>query len=143
MMRRIPDVLDCWFESGSMPFAQVHYPFENRDWFENHSPADFISEYVAQTRGWFYTMFVLSTALFDRAPFKNCICHGVVLDENGQKLSKRLRNYPSAEEVFETYGSDALRWFLVSAPILRGGDLPIDREGQRIRDVVRLVIHPS
>jgi isoleucyl-tRNA synthetase len=142
MMRRVPDVLDCWFESGSMPYAQVHYPFENREWFENHMPADFITEYVAQTRGWFYTMFVLSTALFDRAPFKNVICHGVVLDENAQKLSKRLRNYPSAEEVFETYGSDALRWFLLSAPILRGANLQIDREGQRIREVVRLVINP-
>ncbi len=142
MMRRVPDVLDCWFESGSMPYAQVHYPFENQEWFDSHSPADFITEYVAQTRGWFYTMFVLSAALFDRAPFKNCICHGVVLDENAQKLSKRLRNYPSAEEVFETYGSDALRWFLVSAPILRGANLQIDREGQRIREVVRLVINP-
>jgi isoleucyl-tRNA synthetase len=142
MMRRVPDVLDCWFESGSMPFAQVHYPFENREWFDAHSPADFITEYVAQTRGWFYTMMVLSTALFDRAPFRNCICHGVVLDADGQKLSKRLRNYPGAEEVFETYGADALRWFLVSGPILRGGDLQIDREGQRIREVVRLVINP-
>ncbi|MBW2414070.1 MAG: isoleucine--tRNA ligase [Deltaproteobacteria bacterium] len=142
MMRRVPDVLDCWFESGSMPYAQVHYPFENREWFDNHSPADFVTEYVSQTRGWFYTMMVLSTALFDRAPFKNCICHGIVLDENGQKLSKRLRNYPGAEEVFETYGSDALRWFMLSAPILRGGNLQIDREGQRIREVVRLVINP-
>ena len=142
MMRRVPDVLDCWFESGSMPYAAGHYPFENQEWFESHMPADFITEYISQTRGWFYTMMVLSTALFDRAPFKNCICHGVVLDENGQKLSKRLRNYPSAEEVFETYGADALRWFLVSAPILRGRDLQIDREGQRIREVVRLVINP-
>jgi isoleucyl-tRNA synthetase len=142
MMRRVPDVLDCWFESGSMTFAQVHYPFENRDWFENHFPADFIVEYVAQTRGWFYTMHVLATALFDRPPFQNCICHGVVLDENAQKLSKRLKNYPSPEEVFATYGADALRWFLVSSGILRGNDLQIDREGQAIREVVRLVTKP-
>ncbi|MFQ5515054.1 MAG: isoleucine--tRNA ligase [Myxococcota bacterium] len=141
-MRRMPEVLDCWFESGSMPFAQVHYPFENREWFEKHFPADFITEYLAQTRGWFYTLMVLATALFDRPPFRNCICHGVVLDENGQKLSKRLRNYPSPEEIFETYGADALRWFLCSSPILRGSDLQIDREGQAIREVVRLVINP-
>jgi isoleucyl-tRNA synthetase len=141
-MRRVPDVLDCWFESGSMPFAQVHYPFENKDWFENHFPADFIVEYVAQTRGWFYTMMVLGTALFDRPPFKTCICHGVVLDEDGKKLSKRLQNYPSPEEVFSSYGADALRWFLVSSPILRGADLQIDREGKAIGEIVRLVINP-
>jgi isoleucyl-tRNA synthetase len=142
MMRRVSDVLDCWFESGSMPFAQVHYPFENREWFEHHFPADFIVEYVAQTRGWFYTLMVLATALFDRPPFQNCVCHGVVLDENGQKLSKRLRNYPGPEEVFSTYGADALRWFLISSPILRGSDLQIDREGHAIREIVRLVIRP-
>jgi isoleucyl-tRNA synthetase len=141
-MRRIPEVLDVWFDSGSMPFAQVHYPFENRDWFENHFPADFIVEYVAQTRGWFYNLMVLSTALFDRPPFENCICHGVVLDEDAKKLSKRLKNYPSPEEVFESYGADALRWFLVSSAILRGNDLQIDREGHAIREVVRLVLNP-
>ena len=122
-MRRIPDVLDCWFDSGSMFYAQVHYPFENREWFEKHFPADFITEYLAQTRGWFYTMMVLATSLFDRPPFRNCICHGVVLDEEGQKLSKRLKNYPSPQEMFATYGADALRWFLISSPILRGNDL--------------------
>jgi isoleucyl-tRNA synthetase len=141
-MRRIPEVLDVWFDSGSMPFAQVHYPFENREWFENHYPADFIVEYVAQTRGWFYTLMVLACAIFDRPPFKNCICHGVVLDEDAKKLSKRLKNYPSPEEVFETYGADALRWFLVSSPILRGSDLQIDREGHAIREAVRLVLKP-
>jgi isoleucyl-tRNA synthetase len=92
---RVPEVLDCWFESGSMPFAQVHYPFENKQWFESHFPADFIVEYVAQTRGWFYTLVVLAPALFDKPPFRNCICHGVVLDETGAKLSKSLRNYPT------------------------------------------------
>jgi isoleucyl-tRNA synthetase len=141
MMRRVPEVLDCWFESGSMPFAQAHYPFENKEWVEAHT-ADFIVEYIAQTRGWFYTMHVLSVALFDRPAFKNCICHGVVLDENGRKLSKRLRNYPDPEEVFETIGSDSLRWYLMASPILRGGDLRIDRDGSGMSDAVRLVINP-
>ena len=141
-MRRVEEVLDCWFESGSMPFAQVHYPFENKQWFEDHFPADFIVEYIAQTRGWFYTMVVLSTALFDKAPFKNCICHGVVLDENGQKLSKRLRNYVSTEEVASTLGLDALRWFMVSSPILKGLDLQIDKDGKAIAETVRAVINP-
>lgn len=142
MMRRVEEVLDCWFESGSMPYAQVHYPFEKKEWFENHFPADFIVEYIAQTRGWFYTLMVLGTALFDKPPFLNCMCHGVVLDENGQKLSKRLRNYPSPEEVFGTLGSDALRWFLMSSSILRGGDLEIDRDGKAIAEAVRTVINP-
>jgi isoleucyl-tRNA synthetase len=142
MMRRVPEVLDCWFESGAMPFAQVHYPFENKGWFEEHFPADFIVEYVGQTRGWFYTLMVLGTALFDRPPFLHCMCHGIVLDENGQKLSKKLRNYPDPMEMCDTYGSDALRWFLVSSAILRGGDLQIDREGAGIKDVMRLVLNP-
>ena len=141
-MVRVEEVLDCWFESGSMPFAQVHYPFENKEWFENHFPADFIVEYVAQTRGWFYTMMVLSTAIFDRPPFKNCLCHGVVLDENGQKLSKRLRNYPDPIEVYEKQGADALRWFLISTPILRGGDLNIDSEGKGITETIRTTLNP-
>src|SRR6202022_2245068 len=93
-MRRVTDVLDCWFESGAMPFAQVHYPFDNRDWFEHHFPADFIVEYVGQTRGWFYTLHVLATALFDRPAFSTCIAHGIVLGDDGRKLSKRLRNFP-------------------------------------------------
>jgi isoleucyl-tRNA synthetase len=142
MMRRIPEVLDCWFESGSMPFAQVHYPFENKEWFESHFPADFIVEYVAQTRGWFYTLMVLGVALFDKPPFLNCMCHGVVLDEDGQKLSKRLRNYPDPDEVFNTHGADALRWFLMSSAILKGGDLHLDREGKVFAEVVRMVINP-
>jgi len=141
-MRRVSEVLDCWFESGSMPFAQVHYPFENKEWFESHFPADFIVEYVAQTRGWFYTLVVLATALFDKPPFLNCICHGVVLDESGAKLSKSLRNYPDPEEMFATVGADALRWFLMSSPILRGGDLQISKDGKQIHEVVRLVLNP-
>ena len=117
-MRRVEDVLDCWFESGSMPFAQVHYPFENKEWFESHFPGDFIVEYVGQTRGWFYTLMVMATALFDKAPFRSCICHGVVLDENKQKLSKRLKNYPDPVEMFNTHGADALRWYMISSPLL-------------------------
>ncbi|MCA8954613.1 MAG: class I tRNA ligase family protein, partial [Planctomycetes bacterium] len=116
--------------------------FENKEWFENHFPADFITEYTAQTRGWFYLMTVLGVALFDKPPFRNCICHGVVLDSAGQKLSKRLRNYPDPEEMFATHGSDALRWSLMASPILRGGDLQIDKEGQSIAEVVRLVLKP-
>jgi isoleucyl-tRNA synthetase len=141
-MRRVPDVLDCWFESGSMPFAQVHYPFENKDWFENHFPADFITEYIPQTRGWFYLMTVLGVALFDRAPFRNCICHGIIQAEDGKKLSKRLRNYPDIDDVFERIGSDALRWYLVASPLMKGGDLRVDREGKAIAESVRLVINP-
>ena len=102
-MVRVTEVFDCWFESGSMPFAQVHYPFDNKDWFESHFPADFIVEYIGQTRGWFYTMMVLSTAIFDRPPFKNCICHGIVLDTEGIKLSKKLRNYPEPEMIWGKY----------------------------------------
>lgn len=142
MMVRVEDVLDCWFESGSMPYAQAHYPFENKDWFEHHFPADFIVEYTAQTRGWFYTLMVLSTALFDRPPFLNCICHGVVLAADGQKLSKRLKNYPDPQEIFTQYGSDAMRWFMMASPIMRGGELLVDKEGQSIRDTLRLVIKP-
>ncbi|MGL9725842.1 MAG: class I tRNA ligase family protein [Wolbachia sp.] len=142
IMRRVPDVFDCWFESGSMPFAQVHYPFENKEWFENNFPADFITEYIAQTRGWFYTLFVLSTALFDSEPFKNCICHGVVLDVKGQKLSKRLNNYADPMEVFDKYGSDALRFLMLSDSIVCGGNLLLDKEGNSIRNVLKNVIKP-
>ena len=142
MMRRVEEVLDCWFESGSMPFAQVHYPFENKEWFEQHFPGDFIVEYIAQTRGWFYTLMVMSSALFDRAPFRNCMCHGVVLDDKHQKLSKRLQNYTDPLEVFNTFGADALRWYLVASPILTGGDLAVPKDGRPIREALRLVIRP-
>ncbi len=140
MMRRVPEVLDCWFESGSMPFAQVHYPFENQEWFETHFPGDFIVEYVGQTRGWFYTLHVLSTALFDRPAFKNAISHGIVLGNDGQKMSKSLRNYPDVNEVFNRDGSDAMRWFLMSSPILRGGNLSVTEQG--IREGVRQALLP-
>jgi isoleucyl-tRNA synthetase len=139
-MRRVPEVLDCWFESGSMPFAQVHYPFENREWFESHSPADYIVEYVGQTRGWFYTLHVLSTALFDRPAFKSAISHGIILGNDGQKMSKSLRNYPDVNEVFDRDGADAMRWFLLSSPILRGGNLIVTEQG--IREGVRQVLLP-
>jgi isoleucyl-tRNA synthetase len=140
MMRRVPEVLDCWFESGSMPFAQVHYPFENADWFEHHYPGDFIVEYIGQTRGWFYTMHVLATALFDRPAFRTCLSHGILLGSDGRKMSKSLRNYPDVYEMFDVYGSDAMRWMLVSSPVLRGGDMPVTEAG--IRDAVRQVLLP-
>lgn len=139
-MRRIPDVLDVWFDSGSMPFAQVHYPFENADWFEHHYPGDFIVEYIGQTRGWFYTLHVLATALFDRPAFRTCMCHGIVLGDDGRKASKSLRNFPDPVEMFDVYGSDAVRWSLMSSPILRGGNLVVTEDG--IRDAVRQVHLP-
>jgi len=139
-MRRIPDVLDCWFDSGSMPFAQLHYPFEHAKRFEEHFPADFIVEYVGQTRGWFYTLHVLATALFDRPPFKACIAHGIVLGDDGRKLSKRLRNFPDPEEVFAAYGADAMRWYLLSSPVLRGSDVTIEEKG--LAEPIRLVCNP-
>ncbi|MGV0330030.1 isoleucine--tRNA ligase [Corynebacterium macginleyi] len=140
MMRRVPDVLDCWFESGSMPFAQKHYPFENKEWFESHSPADFIVEYSGQTRGWFYLLHVLSTALFDRPAFKKVVAHGIVLGNDGLKMSKSKGNYPNVNEVFDRDGSDAMRWFLMSSPILHGGNLIVTEQG--IREGVRQALLP-
>ena len=139
-MRRVPEVLDCWFESGSMPFAQVHYPFENRDWFEHHFPGDFIVEYNGQTRGWFYTLHVLATALFDCAAFDTCMAHGVVLGSDGQKMSKSRRNYPDVNMVFDRDGSDAMRWFLMDSPILRGGNLVVAERG--IQEGIRQALLP-
>lgn len=150
-MRRIEDVLDVWFDSGSMPYAQVHYPFENQKWFDGvsgngeagadaHFPGDFIVEYIGQTRGWFYTLHVLATALFDKPAFKTCVSHGIVLGNDGQKMSKSLRNYPDVSEVFDRDGSDAMRWFLMASPILRGGNLIVTEQG--IREGVRQVLLP-
>lgn len=139
-MRRVPEVLDCWFESGSMPFAQVHYPFENSDWFEDHFPGDFIVEYNGQTRGWFYTLHVLATALFDRPAFRTALAHGIVLGDDGQKMSKSLQNYPDVNMVFDRDGSDAMRWFLMASPILRGGDLVVTEPG--IRESLRNALLP-
>ena len=142
MMRRVSDVFDCWFESGSMPYAQVHYPFENKEWFENHFPADFIVEAIDQTRGWFYTLTVLSTALHNRPAFKNCVCTGLLMAEGGQKLSKRLKNYPDPNEILDTIGSDALRWFLISSPVLKGGNVAVDKEGKEIAKAARKALIP-
>ncbi len=128
-MRRVPEVLDCWFESGAMPYAQVHYPFENTEWFHSHFPADFIVEYIGQTRGWFYTLHVLSTALFDKPPFLTCLAHGVVLGDDGRKASKRLRNFPDPDVAFAQYGADAIRWSLLSSSVLRGGNLVVSDKG--------------
>ena len=139
-MRRVTDVMDCWFESGSMSFAQVHYPFDNADWFEHHFPGDFIVEYIGQTRGWFYTMHVLASAIFERPAFETCLSHGIVLGSDGQKMSKSLRNYPDVREVFDRDGADAMRWFLMSSPILRGGNLIVTE--QSIREGVRQVLIP-
>ncbi|MCD2262344.1 isoleucine--tRNA ligase [Dietzia aurantiaca] len=139
-MRRVADVFDCWFESGSMPFAQVHYPFENKEWFETHFPGDFIVEYNGQTRGWFYTMHVLATALFDRPAFTHVAAHGIVLGNDGLKMSKSKGNYPDVNEVFSRDGSDAMRWFLMSSPILRGGNLVVTEQG--IREGVRQAMLP-
>ncbi len=139
-MRRVTDVLDVWFDSGSMSYAQVHYPFENEEWFKNHFPADFIVEYIGQTRGWFYTLHILASAIFDKPAFQNCISHGIVLGSDGNKMSKSLRNYPDVSEVFDRDGADAMRWFLMSSPILRGGNLVVTEQG--IRDSVRQVMIP-
>ena len=142
VMRRVEDVFDCWFESGSMPYGQVHYPFENKEKFEKNFPADFIVEYTAQTRGWFYTLMVLSTALFDKPPFLNCICHGVILDEKGQKLSKRLNNYADPLDIFKEFGSDSLRWFMLSSPAMRGQELLVDKSGASVKECQRKITRP-
>jgi len=139
-MRRVPQVLDVWFDSGSMPFAAAHYPFDDADTFESRYPADFIVEYIPQTRGWFYTLHVLATALFDRPAFTTCVAHGTVLGDDGRKMSKSLRNYPDVGEVFDRDGSDAMRWFLMSSPVLRGGNLLVTEAG--IRDGVRQALLP-
>jgi isoleucyl-tRNA synthetase len=139
-MRRVSDVLDCWFESGSMPFAQVHYPFENREWFEDHFPGDFVVEYIGQTRGWFYTLHVLATALFDRPAFSACLAHGILLGDDGLKLSKRLRNYPDPDALFAKHGADAMRWYFMASPILRGGDAAVDEKG--VTEAVRAALLP-
>uniref|UniRef100_A0A7S4NT32 isoleucine--tRNA ligase n=1 Tax=Paramoeba aestuarina TaxID=180227 RepID=A0A7S4NT32_9EUKA len=129
VLRRVEEVFDCWFESGSMPYAQVHYPFENKEKFQNSFPADFIAEGVDQTRGWFYTLMVLSTALFDKPAFKNLIVNGLVLAADGKKMSKRLKNYPDPVGVIDKYGSDALRLYLINSPVVHADDLRFREEG--------------
>ena len=142
MMVRVPDVLDCWFESGSMPYAQLHYPFENKDFFEKNFPADFITEGDGQLRGWFYVLLILSTALFDRIPFKNCISYGIIVDEEGKKLSKRWRNYVDPNEAFKLYGSDAIRWLMMKSPALKGEEIRISKDGRDMKETLRLAIKP-
>lgn len=140
VLRRVADVFDCWFESGSMPYAQQHYPFENKATFEQWFPADFIAEGIDQTRGWFYTLMVLSTALFDRPPFKNLIVNGLVLASDGTKMSKRKKNYPDPNEIFEKYGADALRLYLIDSPVVRSENLRFREEG--VRDIQKNVFLP-
>ena len=140
MLRRIPEVLDCWFESGAMPYAQAHYPFENREHFEQHFPADFIAEGLDQTRGWFYTLMVLSTALFDRPAFRNVVVNGLVLAEDGRKMSKRLKNYPDPATMIDTYGADALRLYMIYSPVVRAEDLRFSESG--VQHLVRHIMLP-
>ncbi|MBO4305144.1 MAG: isoleucine--tRNA ligase [Lentisphaeria bacterium] len=140
VLRRVPEVLDCWFESGSMPYAQKHYPFENKERFEKCFPADFIAEGLDQTRGWFYTLVVMAAALFDKPPALHVIVNGLILAENGQKMSKRLKNYPDPGKIVDTYGADALRLFLLGSPVVRAEDLKFSEEG--IKEVMRGVMLP-
>ncbi len=138
--KRTPEVLDCWFESGSMPYGQQHYPFENKELFNEGFPADFIAEGLDQTRGWFYTLTVLSVALFDSVAFKNCITTGMILAEDGRKMSKSLKNYPDPEDLLNTYGGDSLRAYLINSPVVRGEPLKFSEEGVKL--VTRNVILP-
>jgi len=139
-MNRIPEVLDCWFESGAMPYAQNHYPFKNKDFFEAHFPSDFISEGLDQTRGWFYTLTVLAAALFKKPAFKNCVVNGLVLATDGKKMSKSLRNYTDPTEVINLFGADALRLFLVHSAVVKADDLRYSDEG--VREVMKSIIIP-
>lgn len=139
-LKRVPEVFDCWFESGSMPYAQFHYPFENKKEFDDIFPANFIAEGIDQTRGWFYTLIVLSTALFNKPPFKNLIANGLILASDGQKMSKRKKNYPDPLEVVSKYGADALRLYLVNSPVVKAENLRFKEEG--VRDVIKDVFLP-
>ncbi|KAF7376281.1 hypothetical protein MSAN_00043500 [Mycena sanguinolenta] len=140
VLKRVEEVFDCWFESGSMPYAQLHYPFENKELFERSFPADFISEGIDQTRGWFYTLLVLSTHLFGKAPWKNLIVTGLVLAADGKKMSKSLKNFPDPNLILDTMGADATRMFLVNSPIVRGDNLRFREEG--VREVISRVLLP-
>ena len=139
-LTRVEEVLDCWFESGSMPYAQNHYPFENKEWFEANYPADFIAEGLDQTRGWFYTLVVLGAALFDKPAFKNVIVNGMILAEDGQKMSKRKKNYPDPMYIINHYGADALRLFMLGSPVVRADDLRFSEDG--VKETLRSVILP-
>ena len=139
-MVRTPEVLDTWFDSGSMPYAQIHYPFENQKRFERRFPADFIAEGLDQTRGWFYTLLILGAALFDQEPFQNCVVNGMILAEDGRKMSKSLKNYPDPTAVLEQFGADALRAYLINSPLLRAEPLRFTEDG--VREVTRSVMLP-
>lgn len=140
IMRRVPEVLDCWFESGSVPFAQKHYPFENKEWFEAHFPSDFIVEYTGQIRCWFYYLHVLSVALFDKPAFQNCIVHGTILAKDGKKLSKSSKNYTDPMQLMKQYGTDAFRLYLYQTKAMLIGDLLFDESG--IKDAYQQIILP-
>lgn len=140
VLRRVPEVFDCWFESGSMPYAEIHYPFEHQKEFEEGFPGDFIAEGIDQTRGWFYTLLVLATLLFGKAPFKNLICHGLVLAADGQKMSKRKKNYPDPMDIVTKYGADAIRLYLINSPVVRADNLRFKEEG--VRDILKDVFLP-
>ena len=139
-MKRIPEVLDCWFESGAMPYAQNHYPFEHKKHFDAHFPSDFIAEGVDQTRGWFYTLTVLSTILFEKPAFKNVIVNGMILAENGKKMSKSLKNYPDPMRLINDYGADAVRLYMISSPAVQAEDLKFSEKG--VREVVKNIFLP-
>ena len=139
-LHRVPEVLDCWFESGSMPYAQKHYPFENKERFEANFPADFIAEGLDQTRGWFYTLVVLGAALFDRPAFRNVVVNGLVLAEDGQKMSKRKKNYPDPLDVIGRCGADAVRLFMLGSQVVRAEDLKFSEAG--VREILRSVMIP-
>merc|ERR1719174_752272 len=140
MLKRIDEVFDCWFESGAMPYAQQHYPYENKDGFEKSFPANFIAEGLDQTRGWFYTLMVLSTHLFDQPAFKNLIVNGLVLASDGKKMSKRLKNYPDPIDVVNRHGADAVRMYLCNSPVVRAEPVKFKEDG--VRDVVKDVFLP-
>lgn len=131
---RVPEVLDCWFESGSMPYAQKHFPFENEQWLKEHFPAEFIAEGLDQTRGWFYTLVVLGSALFEKPPFENVIVNGMILTNDGRKMSKRLKNYPDPMYIMDTYGADAMRLYMLSSPAVRAEDLRFSEQRETITD---------
>ena len=139
-LHRVTEVFDCWFESGSMPYASSHYPFENEDYFKSTFPGDFIAEGIDQTRGWFYTLVVLGTHLFGKLPFKNCVVNGIVLAEDGKKMSKRLKNYPDPNLVINRYGADALRLYLINSPVVRAEPLRFKESG--VKEIVQKVLLP-
>lgn len=142
-LTRVPEVLDCWFESGSMPYAQYHYPFENKEWVESHFPADFIAEGQDQTRGWFYTLVVIGAALFDEPAFRNVIVNGLILAEDGQKMSKRKKNYPDPMYIMDTYGADAMRLYMLASTVVRGGDMLFsEAQGEKVTDQGKTIQTP-